>query len=220
MARMKLVLLGLVAVLGISAVASASAFAECGTGCTRYFVEKTELAGEDKAEATVETAQLNSEVAGVKIMIVCTKNKFSEGKIKEKGESSGKIQFEGCKVYEIKNGVLTLLGNCTVKEPIEFNFKDQLVVGPGGMGEDEFKPSSGTTFVVIKIEGSLCAIKKEYKTEGSYVASAGDEGERELVEHELIFTSNGSKVTFEGKQASFTNRTKIKVEGSKPYYIG
>lgn len=219
MSRMKWIMLSLVAVLGVSAVASVTASAATKN---RFFVEKVELAGSDKIEGTVETAQLNSIVANLKMMIVCTENKLvaNTGEIEALGASKGEIEYNKCKVYEIKEGVLTLLTVCTVKEPIKFSFKDQLIEGPGGLVEDEFKPSSGTVFVKIEITGSLCAFKGTLEPKGTYVASLGDEGERQLVEHELVFTSTGSKITLGTEKGAFTNRvSKVKVVGSKPWYV-
>jgi hypothetical protein len=218
MSRIKLVLLSMVVVLGVSAVASSSAFAIAET---RYFVGGTEVSVQHNIEGNVETAQLNTQIASLKTILVCTENTFT-GNIKSGGTSEGTIKFKKCKLYEIKAGVMTLLGNCMIGEPIEFTFKDQLFDGPagqlgGGIVEDEFRPAGGgenEVFVKIKITGSLCVPKGELEPKGTYVASMGDEAERELEKHELVFTSTGGKIKLGPEKGAFTNRVgNLKLEG-------
>jgi hypothetical protein len=217
MPRIKLLLLGLVAVLVMSAAASTSASAATKN---RFFVEKTELKGEDAIEGKVETAQLNTVIASLKIMGVCTENSFSEGKIKEKGEASAKMTFSKCKIYEIKAGVLTLLSNCTFEEPVTFSVKEQLIEGPGGMVEDEIKPSSGEVFVKAKITGAACVLKGTYEPKGTYAGSGGDEAERQSPEHSLELSSTGSKLKLGTEPVSIRFcQWIIRIVGAKPWYV-
>lgn len=85
--------------------------------------------------------------------------------------------------------------------------------------EDEFRPSSGTVFVEIEITGASCVFKKSvgnYKTEGTYIASLGQEAEIAKKEGEIRFDATGSNVTFEGKKAGYTNTvSKVKLSGTK-----
>lgn len=217
MSRIRLALLCLVAALTVSAVASIAASA---APTNRFFVNKVELAAEEPIEGVVETAQLNFEVASAKTMIDCTTNTLVKGAVNKNGETSGEITFKGCKVYSIASGVASPLGVCTVEEPITFKFTDQLITGPGGLVEDEFKPSEANeVFVKIKINGASCTIKGTYEPKGTYVASLGSEGEVERTEHELVYTSTGSKIKISEKPASFTNRTKIKLKSGKGFYV-
>jgi hypothetical protein len=217
MSRIKLALLCLVAALTVSAVASVAASA---APTNRFFVNKVELGAEEPIEGTVELAQLNFEVASAKTMITCTNNALVKGAISKSGETSGEITFKGCKVFSIASGVATNLSVCAVEEPITFKFTDQLITGAGGLVEDEFKASEAAeVFVKIKITGASCTIKGTYEPKGTYVASLGDEGEVEKTEHELVYTSHGSKIKISEKPASFTNRTRIKVKSGKGFYV-
>jgi hypothetical protein len=87
--------------------------------------------------------------------------------------------------------------------------------------EDEFSPEAGETFVTIKIENNgaeVCALKGNFEAKGKYVASGGDEVERELETHELVFTSTGSKVKLGPEPASYTDNVKIKLKSGEDFY--
>lgn len=195
MSRIKLTLLSLAAVLGVIAVASTPALA---TSEYSYFVEGSELTSEEGIEGSVETVQLNATLAGIKTLLVCTENTFNEGVIGAEGEGRRKFEFKKCKVSEIKSGGLTLLSTCTISEPIAFGVKEQLIEGPGGIGEDEFKPSAGEVLAKIGITGSLCAVKGTLELDGTFVASFGDDGLRALATHVLSWISSGAKLYTQG----------------------
>lgn len=211
-------ILSLLAVLAVVAVTSASASALE----TRYVAEGKEVTTAETYSAVVGVAQLNSTIGSVKIMIECSANALittGANAIEAEGKSSGEISFSQCVIYEIKKGSRVLLSSCTITEPIKFAFKDLLVSGPGGLLEDEYKPSTGTIFVEITI--GVCVLKGTYKAEGAYTASFGAEGEREVSEHELLFHSTGSKVTLGKEPASFTNTiSRIKLKSGKSWYAG
>ncbi len=214
MTRIKLILLSMVAVLGISAMASASASALE----TRYMVGANEVKGTEKieAEGTVGPAQLTSVILGEKIVIECTNNKLTGATLEAEGKSKGEILFNKCAVSVITGGKREAQPKCVIKE-ITFKFTDLLIDGPGGVIEDEFKPSTGENFVTIVIENvsekEVCTLKGSYETTGSYDAAA-PEGELSATEHELLFTSTGSKVKLHKEPASFTNRTLLRLAGS------
>jgi hypothetical protein len=219
MSRIKLAVVSIFAVAAVCAVAAGSASAAQET---RYFVEGAELTTVETVDGAVGVAQLNSVLLGSKIMIECTANELvGENTIEEKGKSKTEIIYKQCYVYTINKGTRELDTGCGV-ETITFKALDQLIAGPGGLVEDEFKPASGNLFVTINIvnaNGKVCALKSEDKVEGSYVASFGDEGERSSTEHELVFTSTGSKVTFRGEPASYTNTvSRLKLRSGKNYY--
>jgi hypothetical protein len=223
MSRFKLAALGVFAMLIVSAMAAASASAN--TTETRYFVEGAELTTAETVDGVVGVAQLNSVTAGSKLMIECTANEIlasGENTIEAGGKSKTKIVYRQCYVYNIKStGVREQLAGCGV-EPIEFSAVDQLFIGPGGLVEDRFEPVEGKLFVTIKLinaNAKTCLFKGEYKVEGTYVASLGDEAERSMTEHELVFTSTGSKVTFAGEPASYTNTvSRLKLKSGKNWY--
>jgi hypothetical protein len=217
MSRIKLAVVSIFAVAAVCAVAAGSASAAQET---RYFVEEKELTTAETVDGAVGVAQLNSSIGGAKIMIECTANELvstGENTIGANGESKTEINYKQCYLYVISNGKREL-STCTVTEPIKFAAKDKLIAGSGGLVEDLFEPISGSTFVEIKISGG-CVLKGSYKAEGSYIASFGDEGERSGTEHELIFTSTGSKVKLGGEPASYTNTvSRLKLRSGKSFY--
>jgi hypothetical protein len=223
MLRTKIVTLSVFAVvLAVSAMAAASASAAQET---RYFVEGTELTSAETADGVVGVAQLNVSVAGAKIMIECTANELvstGNNSIEAGGKAHTEPSFKQCYLYSISKGARELSTACKVKEPITFVVVGQLIPGPGGAVETEFKPPSGNIIVEVTIEkipGKTCVLEKAYKAEGSYVASFGDEGERQMTEHEIIFNSTGSKVTFGGEPASMINTfSRLKLRNNKAFF--
>jgi hypothetical protein len=219
MTRIKMALLGLLAVLSASALAAGQASALEN----KYFEQpKTEITS-SAVEGTVGTAWLQSEIAGQKIEIESVTNKFEEGKIEKEGKSSGKIKFEKPVLFTVKEGLSsTTAATCTV-EPIEFKFKDKLFTQTkAGVVADEFEPSTGKIFIEIKIvsvTGKTCLLKGTFAVEGTYTAALGGQGEEDKVEHELIFDEGGSSVTFAKTAASFTNIVKIKQTNGKEFYM-
>lgn len=190
MLRMKLVLLGLAATLVFSAVVSSSAMAAPET---RFFVEGSEVTAATKIVGTSGVAQLESTVAGLKILIECKKDTFT-GEIEEKGKTKGEVTFEECKLYEIKAGKKTEVTTCTVPN-IKFTFHDQLVVGNGSSAEDEYFPPTGKLYIEFEITGT-CLLAKKYKVEtaneGKGQRCALPLGEVEQEKHEIVCTSTGS----------------------------
>jgi len=223
MTRIKLILLSMVAVLGISAVASVAS-AAAAEPLTRYSVEGIgEITTALNLTASVGTAQLNGFILGSKIMIECTNNTLKNGQIEPEGKSKGEISFTGCTLFVIKSTKESQAVKCEVKVPT-FSYTDLLVRGPGGLIEDEFKPTGAeNTFVtveVLQVSGQNCLLKGNFKAKGSYVASLGAEGEVLKKLHELLFTSTGSKLTFGNEPASFTNHISVELEDLKSWLVG
>jgi hypothetical protein len=223
MTRIKLILLSMVAVLGISAVASVAS-AAAAEPLTRYSVEGIgEIKEALEVTATVGTAQLSGFLLKAKIMIECTKNKEVGGLIEPEGKSKGEIVYEGCTLYSIHSIKESLSANCRVTEPIKFKFLDLLIVGKGGLIEDEFKPATGENFVEITVGNApekTCLEKGTFPAKGTYTASLGAEGEVLKTLHELVFTSGGSKLTFNGEPASYTNRISLELKDAKSWLVG
>jgi len=222
----------MLAVLAVSAVASASASANNH----KYYINGGAIVAAETVKGTVGKANLNSKIAGDKTEIECTKNKIVSFEIEPGGKSKGEITFEECgHLYTYTGGKRTSQANCPVIEPIKFAFKDKLIEGPGGVEEDEFEPAvAGNPFVTIEIgsTGTGCVLKGKYEVTGTYVASGGiypapaggvPGGELEAVEHEQVFTSESSKIKFGSEKASFTAKvTEIKLSGAnvgKGWYV-
>lgn len=219
MSRTKWSLLSLVIVLVVSVATATSAAALE----TRYTVEGKEVKAESPIEGSVGTAQLSNSILSQKLIIECTANTMANASIEGEGKSKGEYKFGSCILYELTKGAKESLAKCVVKVPIEFKFTDLVIDGPGGVLEDEFKSSTGEEFVTIHIENKgeeTCALKGTYETKGTYVASIGDEGEVEKIEHELVITSTGSKLKI-GKEASaWVYATKWKLSSGKQWRFG
>jgi len=218
--RIKVLWVSLLAVFAIGAVASTAASAHE----YQYFPAPAKVTG------TSGISKLEGEVAGVKTIIECKKDTFT-GELEEKGKSKGEITFSECSLFEDTSHVKTALTKCTVPN-IVFKFTDKLVrgqgLGPTEWGpEDEFNSTlAEEVFVEIKITGSECALKGTYKAKQHEVGvkegteevkykgqvCALPEAGVEEVEHEIVCTSSGSHLMFNGKPAYFFSTDKVKLE--------
>jgi len=233
----------LLAVFAVGAVASSSASAHefkvcqekgaeeytehlCSTKAAggKWSFEPIAAGNSFEVEGTSGVSKLEGEIAGVKVIIECEKDVFT-GSIEPAGKTKGKVIFEGCKLYEVKKNVKTLLA-CTVKN-IEFTFTDKLVTGqgpgPAAWGpEDEFNSTEAEeTFVKITITG--CALESSNKVKQVTVEIlpakqkfAGQvcqlpEAAVGKVEHEISCSSSGSHLEFGGKPAYFFSNEKVKL---------
>jgi hypothetical protein len=183
-----------------------------------------------KVEGTSGVSKLESEVAGVKILIECKKDVF-KGEIEKEGKNKGEVTFSECSLFEVAKYVKVSLAACTVPN-IVFKFTSKLVTGQGPgpvtWGPEEEFNSTGAeeTFVEIKVEGASCALKNTYKAKQASVTitppAAGAVFKGQVcampeagvgkVEHEIVCTSSGSHITFGGKPAYFTSTDTIKLE--------
>ena len=84
--RLRVLLVSMLAVFALSAVASSTASAALKN---EYFVEKVAVAANETIEGSVGVAKLNSELAGVKILIECKQNILVSGEIEAAGASKG-----------------------------------------------------------------------------------------------------------------------------------
>jgi hypothetical protein len=224
--RIRVLLVSMLAVFAVSAVASAAASAHT----YEYFVSGSPVTTAVKATGTSGASKLEGEVAGVKIIIECKKDTFT-GEIEKEGKSKGEITFSECSLFEDTSHVKTALTKCTVAN-ITFKFTDKLVrgqgLGPETWGpEDEFNSTGAEeVFVEIKITGSECALKGTYKAKQHEVSIK--QGTEEVkykgqvcalpeagvgkVEHEIVCTSSGSHLEFNGKPAYFFSTDTVKLE--------
>jgi hypothetical protein len=224
MTKVKLVLLGMLAVFAVSAAASSSASAaqrywDCqpvsGTGhwsnshCTTPTTNgswETKEITETKISIQSETAELKTTIAKEKVTIWCDKD-AGKGFLLSGGKSSGEIEFTQCRLLD-KNG--NILGACTVSEPILVKFVDQLV----GEHEDEIKPEPGEPFVNITVGGSLCALKGTFATTGTQTCEIPNPMQS-LEEHQLECLPAGSNLKFGTEAATFKSNEHIHIPGAQ-----
>jgi hypothetical protein len=217
MSHVRLIMLSLVAVLVVGAVASSSASAKT---LNRYYEQPMTELGLEKIEASVGNAVLLGTVGGgnTKIQIECVENFTNGVEIEKEGKSKGVVEYKKCEATLLEKGTHTNLG-CKVEEPIKFNYTDQLIEGPGGAVEDEYK-GTGEKELFVKITIKGCVLfEGKFEVKGTYVASL-PEGEQDQTEHIIVFTSTGSKVKFANNPASFTNTvSKVKRTNKQRWYV-
>jgi uncharacterized Zn ribbon protein len=234
MTKVKLALLGMLAVYAVSLAASAAASAatqgywDCqkvGTstgrwnnshctarGGTEEWATKGLTGTETKGiEGTSSISILAGTILGKAITIECLKDIIVKGKnsvLKAGGASEAEIVFRECKLFI--EGKLS--GVCTVPD-ITLKVNDQLIHNAKGEIEDEFTPTKAEeVFVEIKIEGAECALKGTFKVKGKQICEFPN-ASQSLVTHQIVCKPAGSTLTLGGAAASFTGEEHINVVG-------
>jgi hypothetical protein len=225
MSRIKLVLLSAVAVLVVSALASASASAAphwlvckkvaAGTGKFAEGECKT-LGGTGEWEATKMTAileiegtsgvsKLKTEIGSTAVTIVCNKDKVA-GTVEDPGNSEATITYEEC---SIENASTCKVAN------IKAEVLDRLIE-KGGVIEDEFFEKAGAGFTTVVITG--CTLNGSFKVTGTQVCSL-PEGEVFKKLHELNCLTSGSTLKFGTKVATYEGKASIKLTDSLAFRV-
>ncbi len=203
MSKVRLMLLGLLTMLTISAIASSSASAH------NYKIEGTEIKESSSVEGKSGVSNLASKIAGLKIVIRCTKDKF-KGKIEVKAKSTASIEFEECKLFEENaSKELKELSACKVKVPTT-SVKDELTETPV---KDLFTPEKGEEFTKIEITGETCVLKGKYEITGSQKCELPEAGSSKI-EHTIECKPSGSSLFLKKEAATFESTEKeIKIVG-------
>ncbi len=206
MLKMRWILPGLLVVLATNAIAAGSA----GAATHAFFVEGTEVAKEKVEDLTITSFfKFESKIAGIKVLLEC-EGDISTGNLEEKGKTTGEIKLKECTLYEINSkGVQAPVSECTIKEPIEFKIKDELIAGP----EDEFKPEEKETFTTIEV--TVCALKGKFAIAGSEVCQLPSIVV-EMPDHNLICDTNKLKLGTE--PAELYSEGTIKLASGKEWY--
>jgi hypothetical protein len=226
MLRITFMLMSLAAVVGASALASASASAigrvgacetvsvagsgqwnnaECTEpGGSKEWSTKEVTSGELKATGGVAT--LKGEIAKAEAIITCAKSK-TLGEIEAAGAAKGETVFEECEVGNSKEKFV----NCEVPN-IKVKFKSQLTEEEGEL-RDEFKPQTGTEFTTIKINNkgeNVCIVKGTFKVEGFAIALVPNADVFKYLHlFDFSLADNSTHLTLGGKTASFTTSISV-----------
>jgi hypothetical protein len=233
-----LILLGLLAVVVIGVVASASASeppVKCGgkvTTTPNYCVAGFQLEnskGEAVSEKVVGTngeSILKATIASVTSEIKCEKGK-STGSVENGasgtvGKSTTKTTFEGCKMVKPANCKLTATdeGNIPSTE-----LKGELTLTSGRIG-DKIEPKSGA-FATVAIEGkeSSCGIAevgkpKNFTVTGSQLCeldSSNTEAETEAAAHKINCSTSGGSLKIGGNLAEVSDDATVELSGAKAH---
>ncbi len=219
MLRITFMLMSLVAVVGVSALASASAMAvphwlvclkveagkgkfaesECKTEGGNKEWEAKELPSVLKIEGTSGLADLKTEIGSTAVTVTCAKDRIT-GTIEAPGNSEATIKYEAC----------SIVGAAECRVPnITANVLDRLVE-KAGVIEDEFYevPGSGE-FTTVTIE--VCALKSKTKVTGTQKCGL-PEGEVFKRLHEINCLASGSTLKFGSKTATYEGKASIQLE--------
>jgi hypothetical protein len=196
MSRARVILMGLLGVLAVSAFVAPSALANPGH---YYLVEQKTLETSEAIEDQGQNAQLEASVMGLGIGIVCqeelsTGTVFNNAKEKQ-GESTFEIKYTNCYLFVNENGKKGYGINhfCKVREPIVASGKDKLTAH----SLDEFENPGGffTTIVIEKVEKETCVETGEFPVTGTQLCAI-PHAEYEKILHHLICTPAGSHLVF------------------------
>jgi hypothetical protein len=236
MSRTKLILAGLLALLvvGVVATASTSTPASASGSCMKvgtpaYCVEGTPLvSASEEAAGTSGSAILKATIANVTAEIKCASGKstgFIEGGAAGAvGKSKIKITFETCKLLAPEYCKLTSAEETKIKTT-ELAGELELT---GGKILDKLEPKSGAAFATVGIEGgSSCGIGEVEKPEafnitGSQlceVDSSKTTAETEAEKHKLICKASGSgNLAIGGNPAEIADETMtVELSGAKAH---
>jgi hypothetical protein len=236
-----LILLGLLAVLAVSLVASASATeppAKCGGKVEKtpdYCVAGFELEnakGEpipEKFEGTNSGASiLKATVSSVKTEIKCeagkSKGTIEDGAAGTVGKSVVTDTFETCKMIKPANCKLTAADEVEIKTS---ELKGELGLTAGRI-EDKLEPKESAAFAAIGIEGKepSCVIAevgkpKTFSVKGSQlceVDGSNAAAETEAATHKIICKPSGSSLEM-GGPAEMTSEATVKLTSAKNWSV-
>jgi hypothetical protein len=240
MSRIRLILLGLLAVLAVSLVASAFATeppVKCGVKAEKtpdYCVGGFELEnakGEPvsaEAEGTNGVSILKATVASTAAEVECKKGKSSgsieDGAVGTVGKSKVINTFEECKLLKP--------ANCKLTASSESKIKTAELVGSlaltAGRVEDKLEAPE-SAFAAISIEGkeSSCVIAevekpKTFEVIGSQLCEidkANTEAEIEAIAHKIICKTSGSSLKIGGNKAEMASEATVKLTSGKKWSV-
>jgi hypothetical protein len=237
MSRTRLILLGLLAVVAVSFVATASTStpASASGSCSKvktvpgYCVEGAPLeSASDKTEGTNSgEATLKATIASVSSEIKCKKGK-SKGTIEggaagTVGKSTATMVFEECEMITPTNCKLSAADEGEIETA---PLKGELVMTSGRV-EDKLE-SKTPVFATIEIEGktSSCVIAsvgkpKNFEVTGSQrceVDSSNTQAETEAATHKLVCKYAGSSLEVGGK-AEMASEASVKLTSGKNWSV-
>jgi hypothetical protein len=236
MSRTKLILAGLLALLVVGVVASAStstpasASGSCkSVGTPGYCVEGAPLVSSSaEVEGTnIGASILKGTVASVTSEVKCEKGKLTGtiegGAAGTVGKSTAKMTFEECKLVTPASCKLTTktIGTSELNDELE-------LTGSAKRIEDKFEPTEGATFASIGIEGkeSSCVIAhvgegKLFPVSGSQVCeidTSNTEAEAEATTHKMKCT-NPVGLKIGGNKAEITSEVAVKLTSGKSWSV-
>jgi hypothetical protein len=235
MSKMRLFLLSLLVVLGVSAVASASTSALIWVACIRttfgtgsnkfltlsqcqegsgFAMGEWELVSlPEGVRSEIETnggpLTLKGELAGAEIEIKAEKEK-GLGWIENPVGGGNGLDLDTSELTKV-TVLKPAASGCTVKEPLIWKAKGEAIT-VGGVIYDKFSPDSGTSFASVVLENCTpSTLNGTYPIKGEAYAL--------VVNKTSSFTYDSgapnNKLKFGGNPAEFTGSTKVAFKGSE-----
>jgi hypothetical protein len=240
MSRTKLTVLGLLAVIAVAVVASASATEppkKCGLKVEKtpvYCVEGFQLenAKGESAPASVSGTNgvsiLKATVASVKAEIECKKGKstgfIEDGFSGTVGKSTASTTFEECKLLKPTNCKLPTSG----EKITTTNLMGELALIAGRV-EDKVEPKEGAGFAGVSIEGKdeSCVIAEvgrpqTFNITGSQLCEFDEStllAETNSLTHKIICKTSGSSLKLGGNKAEMTSESTIGLTSGKKWNV-
>jgi hypothetical protein len=237
MSRTRLILLGLLAVVVVSFVATASTSTPASASGSCLKVKTTpgycvEVAPLENASAEVEGTNsgasiLKGTVASVAAEVKCEKGKMTGtiegGAAGAVGKSKATMTFEECKLVTPSNCRLTTktIGTSELKDELELTGSTKRI-------EDKFEPKEGNNFASIGIEGkeSSCVIAHvgeeiKFAVSGSQaceVDTSNTVAETEAPTHKMKCTSSGG-LAIGTNPAEMTSEATVKLTSGKKWSV-
>jgi hypothetical protein len=207
----RLVLLGLLAGLAFSAVASAPASAACGATPFTHFVFCTDGGkeiGSPVAEVlgTSGVGLFEGKIGGASVKAECKSGFLQHSLLELLGKSKGVGFGKECKVLNP--------AECKIDENLGGQATGELIgkLEKPGKPEVEFTGAgAGEEFLTVAVTG--CSLAGEYKITGKQRCEL-PKAEEFLVEHEVVCKKSGSKLKLGVETASVSGTAKGKLMGA------
>jgi hypothetical protein len=204
MSKIKLALLGVLAVVAMSTIASASASA------FSFLVGGKTVAAGEAFSGTSEGGTAVLEMTGVAVTCNTSHGIFS---ILSGGLSHYHILYKTCTVSKVLN--------CSVAEPILVLGLSQLTLLNNVLAKEFKGVKAGEEFVTLTFSnnGGECAIAGPQSIKGVAVGTVST-GETEALTGELTFTNtSGTKLELGGVAAKYKDKQKLRLNGDQKWAV-
>jgi hypothetical protein len=205
-------LIGLSLLLTIAVSAWTATTAGAAEVQAKYFIEGIELKAPEAYNAIVSPVELNSEIAGINLMIEC--NASEKGTLERGGKQALKITFTKCTPYEVKKGEKHVLVACTAKQFLERYEEFIIWIVP----IYQYLRIERWSETLANAPGETCLLAGKYELKGTNKSSL-PEAETEKLVHELNSPAKGisSELELNGKPATLTYNSSMKLASGKKW---
>jgi hypothetical protein len=213
MAHARLILLGVLAAIAVSAAAAATAFAH------EFLVEGTAITELVDGAFESATSHIRGELSGVKVDVTAGSDSGTFS-LSSGGVDAATISFTSNALYETNSAGedIAPLSKCVVNEskPITFDVKTELLELSSVL-LDTFTGATRPLIVNIPISGSSCALKKAVNELTGTFNAILPEHEVSKVLHSIEFNpsvTGTQSLDLAGKPATFTSTESLALCGS------